>query len=103
MTDQLLQVADAFAGADGLTFAFAAATAVAGLFVAYQAFRGYRRNGSRPMLYLAVGIVLLTAVPVGANAVLTVLTAATDAEIVLAITAAHLAGVLSVLYALTRA
>jgi hypothetical protein len=29
---------------------------VVGLFVAYQAFRGYRRNDSRPMLFLAAGI-----------------------------------------------
>lgn len=103
MTGILLQLSDAFTSAGGLIFAFAAVTAVAGLFVAYQAFRGYRRNGSRPMLYLAVGIVLLTAVPVGVNSALTALTAATDAEIVLAVTAAHLAGVLSILYSLTRA
>jgi hypothetical protein len=33
------------------------------LIIVYQAVRGYRRNGSRPMLFLAVGIVLLTIVP----------------------------------------
>ncbi|MFB6296380.1 MAG: hypothetical protein ABEH66_06025 [Halobacteriales archaeon] len=31
--------------------------------VAFQAFRGYRRNDSHPMLYLAVGFVLLGAEP----------------------------------------
>jgi hypothetical protein len=31
--------------------------------VVSQAVRGYRRNGSRPMLFLALGIVLLTIVP----------------------------------------
>lgn len=31
--------------------------------VVYQAYRGYRRNGSRPMLFLASGVVLLTIVP----------------------------------------
>ncbi|WP_152041185.1 DUF7521 family protein [Salinigranum salinum] len=33
------------------------------LVIVYQAIRGYRRNGSRPMLFLALGIVLLTIVP----------------------------------------
>lgn len=33
------------------------------LLVVFQAIRGYRRNGSRPMLFLALGIVLLTIVP----------------------------------------
>jgi hypothetical protein len=33
------------------------------LVVVSQALRGYRRNDSRPMLFLALGIVLLTIVP----------------------------------------
>ena len=82
---------------------FPAVTAVAGLFVALLAFDGYRRNDSRPMLYLAVGIALLTTVSVGIDFGLTLLTGATDAEILLAITVAHLAGVTAILYALTRA
>ena len=88
---------------EGLVFVFALMTAVAGAFVAFQAYRGYRRNESQPMLYLALGIVLLTAVPVGVDYGLTALTGATDAQILLAITAAHLAGVTAILYALTRA
>ncbi|MFC6824565.1 DUF7521 family protein [Halopelagius fulvigenes] len=94
---------DAVATEGGLIFAFAALTALAGLFVAYQAYRGYRRNRSRPMLYLAVGLVLLTAAPVGVNYALTALTAATDAVVLLAVSLAHLAGVTAILYALTRA
>lgn len=82
---------------------FSAVVAVVGVFVAYQAYRGYRRNASRPMLYLALGIVLLTAVPVGVHHGLGGLTTATEAEILLGITAAHLGGVVAVLYALTRA
>jgi len=35
------------------------AVATVGLFVAYQAYRGYRRNRSRAMLALAVATVLL--------------------------------------------
>ena len=33
------------------------------LLIVYQAYRGYRRHGSRPMLFLALGVVLLTIVP----------------------------------------
>ena len=33
------------------------------LIIVYQAIRGYRRNGGRPMLFLATGIVLITIVP----------------------------------------
>lgn len=31
--------------------------------IAYHAYRGYRRNGSRPMLFLAVGFAFITVVP----------------------------------------
>lgn len=30
-------------------------TMVLGFLIAYQAYRGYRRNNSRPMLYVAIG------------------------------------------------
>jgi len=33
-----------------------------GLFVGYQAYRGFRRHQSRAMQYLSVGLILLTAV-----------------------------------------
>jgi hypothetical protein len=32
-----------------------------GLLISYQGFRGYRRNQSQPMLFVAVGFVFLTA------------------------------------------
>lgn len=35
-----------------------------GLFIAYLAYRGYRRNSSRPMLYLAVGFGIILALPI---------------------------------------
>jgi drug/metabolite transporter (DMT)-like permease len=38
-------------------------TALVGLAIAYQAYRGYRRNESRPMLYLAVGFALSVGLP----------------------------------------
>jgi uncharacterized membrane protein (DUF441 family) len=37
--------------------------AVLGLFIAYLAYRGYRRNDSRPMLFIALGFVLVLGVP----------------------------------------
>ena len=98
-----LQPSPGAIGDAGVIAVLAAATAVAGLFVAYQAYRGYRRNESRPMLYLAAGVLLLTTVPVAANALLSTATGATDAAVLLAITASHLAGVVSIFYALTRA
>ncbi|WP_251342905.1 DUF7521 family protein [Haloplanus halophilus] len=36
---------------------------VLGLAIVFQAYRGYRRNRSQPMLWLAVGLILLTVVP----------------------------------------
>ncbi len=103
MTGSLFQPLVGIGSSTGLVALFSAAVAVVGVFVAYQAYRGYRRNESRPMLYLALGIVLLTAVPVGVHHGLGGLTTATEAEILLGITAAHLGGVVAVLYALTRA
>ncbi|WP_228546388.1 DUF7521 family protein [Halegenticoccus tardaugens] len=82
---------------------FAVTTALAGLFVASLAYWGYRRNASRPMLYLSVGILLLTTIPVTMDYTLQGVTTATEAEILLVITLSHLAGVLAILYALTKA
>lgn len=38
--------------------------AALGLYIAYLAFRGYRRNDSRPMLFISLGFVLVLGVPV---------------------------------------
>jgi uncharacterized membrane protein (DUF441 family) len=38
--------------------------AALGLFIAYLAYRGYRRNDSRPMLYLAVGFGVILGLPI---------------------------------------
>ena len=103
MTDVRLQLAGAVGNAEGLVYLFPTVIGVAGVFVAYQAYRGYQRNESRPMLYLALGIVFLTAVPASINLGLSRLTTATEAGILLAITIAHLGGVAAILYSLTRA
>lgn len=80
-----------------------ALTAVVGLFVAYQAFRGYRRNDSRPMLFLGLGIFLVTALPFVVTTLLAGPLGTSDAITVLAWTLLEIAGLSSILYALTGA
>ncbi|MFC6953844.1 DUF7521 family protein [Halorubellus litoreus] len=48
-----------------LLLAMAAASTALGLYVGYQAYRGFRRNDSTPMKFLSLGLVLLTAVTFG--------------------------------------
>ncbi len=38
-------------------------TAIVGLLIAYQAYRGYRRNQSRPMFFIALGFILTVGLP----------------------------------------
>ncbi|WP_135663492.1 DUF7521 family protein [Halorhabdus rudnickae] len=46
-----------------LLLAGGAITIAIGIAIAYVAFRGYRRNASRPMLFIAIGFVLAIAFP----------------------------------------
>ncbi|WP_235853466.1 DUF7521 family protein [Halosimplex salinum] len=78
-------------------------TATVGLFVAYQAYRGYRRNDSRPMLFLGLGIFLVTALPFVVTTLLAGALGASDAAVVLAWTVLEILGLGSILYALTGA
>lgn len=41
----------------------AVASVALGLVIGYQAYRGFRRNDSRSMQYLSLGLIFLTAVP----------------------------------------
>jgi hypothetical protein len=41
----------------------AVASVILGLVIGYQAYRGFRRNNSRSMQYLSLGLIFLTAVP----------------------------------------
>lgn len=82
--------------------AIALVTAVLGVVVSYQAYRGYRRNESAPMAYLAAGIFLLTVLSTAAEQGLVLFTG-TGMVGALAGTAARVAGLVIVLYALTRA
>jgi len=78
-------------------------TAAVGLFVAYQAYRGYRRNESRPMLFLGLGIFLVTVVPYVVTTLLADALGASDAAAVLAWTVFEILGLGSILYALRGA
>ena len=86
-----------------LTTATALLTAVVGGFVAYQAYRGYRRNDSRAMLFLAVGILLLTTVPFVLKQPLVLLSLMTTAEAELTAQTCRVGGLVAVLYAFTGA
>jgi hypothetical protein len=52
--------------ADWAIVAFAFGSTVLGVYIGYQAYRGYRRHRSRSMQYLSIGLFLLTAVTYGA-------------------------------------
>jgi phosphoglycerol transferase MdoB-like AlkP superfamily enzyme len=75
-------------------------TMALGLLIAYRAYQGYRRNRSEPMLYLAIGLILVTAVPPLVSLLLSNLTALPGWLVVLAMTTSQICGLLSVLYSL---
>ncbi|MFP8954777.1 hypothetical protein ACLI4Z_17700 [Natrialbaceae archaeon A-arb3/5] len=51
-----------------------------GLIIVFQAYRGYRRNGSQRMLYLAVGFALITVVPFALSLVVTPIAPSLESE-----------------------
>jgi hypothetical protein len=84
--------------AEGVWLAVLALGVVVGSLVAYQAFRGYRRNDSRPMLFLAVGLALL-----GPVHFLLSLAPLSAAAVGVALQTVDVLGLLAVGYSLTRA
>lgn len=100
LLDAALRVA---IGGESLGVLASALTAAVGLFVAYQAYRGFRRNESRPMLYLAIGIFLVTTVSFVASHVVVVALGTSDAVALLVRTLLDVAGLSAILYALTGA
>lgn len=81
-------------------FATAAATALVGLLVAWIAYRGYRKHGSRTMRYLAIGIALITASPFLVSYLLTPILLLSDPIALLGILGANILGLLAILYSL---
>lgn len=51
-------------GTIAVRLAIAGLLAVGGIIIGYQGYRGYVRNNNRTLLFLAVGILFLTTVPV---------------------------------------
>lgn len=76
-------------------------TATVGFFVAYQAYRGYRRNQSPAIRSLGLGILLLTSVPFAISYALE-LRQSGDATILFVVTLLDVLGLAFVLHALTR-
>lgn len=74
--------------------------AALGLFVSYQAYRGYRRHGSRTMGLLAVGIACFTAIPFAVQVVVAPALAWSDALALLAVVSAYNAGLVAILWSL---
>lgn len=83
---------------ESITAVASTLTAVVGLYVAYLAYRGYRRNGSRTMRSLAIGIVSIAVVPYLILYLVGPWLELTDAQRLLAITLSHAIG-LAVIYA----
>lgn len=74
--------------------------AAVGTLIAFQAYRGYRRNDSVAMLYLAVGLLLLTLGPFLINLSLTTLTTVDHTVTALFENASRLLGLASITYSL---
>ncbi|SDN11550.1 hypothetical protein SAMN04487949_3422 [Halogranum gelatinilyticum] len=75
-------------------------SALLGLVIARKAFQGYRRNASKPMLFLAAGIVLLTAVPAVLSLFLSNFTGLPSYQVVLVTNGSELLGLLAIAYSL---
>lgn len=82
------------------------AKAIVGIAIAYIAYRGYRRNESRPMFYLALGFILVLGVPfalyVGGLALVALVAVPMPAQAVVVGIAeiSQLAGLVAILHAL---
>jgi len=74
--------------------------AALGLFVTYQAYRGYRRHGSRTMGLLAVGIACFTAIPFVLTTLVGPALAWSDAATLLGMVASYNAGLVAILLSL---
>lgn len=82
-------------------------TLVLGIAIAYVAFRGYRRNASRPMLLIAIGFVLAVAIPgtlsylvYGLNTVANVSLGIDLINLAVLMRVSEIVGMASILYAL---
>lgn len=83
-----------------LTVASLFLVALVGTLIAYQAYRGYRRNDSTSMLYLSIGLLLLTAFPFLINILITTLISPSQVVTVFLENTSRLLGLLAIMYSL---
>ena len=83
-----------------LTVASLFLVALIGTVIAYQAYRGYRRNDAPSMLYLAVGLLLLTLCPFLVNVAVTTFTQLAQIVTVFLENVSRLLGLLAIMYSL---
>lgn len=75
-------------------------TVLLGLAISYVAYRGYRRNRSRPMLFVAAGFVLVVGIPAVVTLVLFVLLDVPIPVVNTVVQASELLGLGAILYGL---
>ena len=84
------------------------ASTIVGLFIGYQAYRGFRRHQSRAMQYLSAGLILVTAVTntaafVGTGLLrLGVIDAGLQSPLTLSVRLLQFAGLVCIAYSLYR-
>lgn len=72
--------------------------ALLGIFIAYHAYLGYRRNESRPMLYIATGFVLVLTVPFLLLVALQLIAVLSETVTVVVIQTIQVLGLAAILY-----
>jgi len=90
----------AAADAGAVLFATALVVAAVGALVAATAYRGYRRNDSDAMRFLAAGIAAITVGPFVVTYGLAPLWSLSDAAALLGVLLANIVGLLAILYSL---
>ncbi|WP_089787214.1 DUF7521 family protein [Natronobacterium haloterrestre] len=83
-----------------LTVASLFLVALIGTVIAYQAYRGYRRNDAPSMLYLAIGLLLLTLCPFLVNVTINTFTDAQQVATVFFENVSRLLGLVAITYSL---
>ncbi|AGB31268.1 hypothetical protein C488_01114 [Natrinema pellirubrum DSM 15624] len=83
-----------------LTVASLFLVALFGAVIAYQAYRGYRRNDAQSMLYLSIGLSLLTVFPFLLNVFVTTLVDPDQVVIALLENVSRLLGLVAITYSL---
>ncbi|WP_339106430.1 hypothetical protein [Haloterrigena salinisoli] len=83
-----------------LTVASLFLVALIGTIIAYQAYRGYRRNDASSMLYLAVGLLFLTLCPFLINVTVTTALRTDQVVTVFLENVSRLVGLIAIMYSL---